>query len=120
MSADQKVSEAALLRLENDLTERFESVKGQLKQLNATIDSLEGAWKGIGAGAFNEKQVQINNNMVGIGNELLKFQESIKAARTISGNNEQEIKAALMGVDVVDGYSGDAAATARTSNLNNF
>ncbi|MFJ9635864.1 MULTISPECIES: WXG100 family type VII secretion target [unclassified Streptomyces] len=120
MSADQKVSAEALLRLEGQLSERFDSVKGQLKQLQATIDSLEGAWKGIGAGHFNQKQSEINKSMVGIGNELLRFQEAIKAARTISGDNEDQIKAALMGVDVVDGYSGDAAATARTSNLNNF
>ncbi|MET9927099.1 MULTISPECIES: WXG100 family type VII secretion target [unclassified Streptomyces] len=120
MSADQKVSAEALLRLEGQLSERFDSVKGQLKQLHATIDSLEGAWKGIGAGHFNQKQSEINRSMVGIGNELLRFQEAIKAARTISGDNEDQIKAALMGVDVVDGYSGDAAATARTSNLNNF
>ncbi|ARF75644.1 WXG100 family type VII secretion target [Kitasatospora albolonga] len=120
MAADQKVSDSALIGLENALTERFDSVKGQLSQLNATIDSLEGAWQGIGAGQYNIKQAEINRRIVSIGKELLRFQEAIKAARTISGNTEDEVKAALMGVDVVDGYSGDAAATARVSNLNNF
>ncbi|MEU0102543.1 WXG100 family type VII secretion target [Streptomyces sp. NPDC006267] len=118
--ADQKVSDAALLKLEGDLTIKFNSVKGQLQKLHATIDSLEGKWQGIGANHFNVKQDQINNRMVSLAKQLLQFQEAIKAARTISGNNEDEIRAALSGVDVVDGYSGDASATAKTSNLNNF
>ncbi|MFJ4965626.1 WXG domain conatining protein [Streptomyces sp. ADI96-02] len=118
--ADQKVSDATLIKLEGDLTNRFDSVKGQLKQLQATIDSLEGAWKGIGAGAYNSKQEAINNRMISLGNQLLRFQEAIKAARTITGNTEDEVRQALQGVDVVEGYSGDAAATAKTSNLNNF
>lgn len=118
--ADQKVTEHSLLQLEGELSTRFDSVKGQLKTLQATIDSLEGAWKGVGASAFNQKQDEINQRMVSIGHRLLKFQEAIKAARTISGNTEDEVKAALQGIDVVPGYSGDAGATAATSNLNNF
>ncbi|MFI9625826.1 WXG100 family type VII secretion target [Streptomyces sp. NPDC052042] len=118
--ADQKLSDAALLKLEGELSTRFDSVKGQLKTLQGTIDSLEGAWRGIGAGAFNTKQEQINRRMVSIARRLLRYQEAIKAARTISGNTEDEIRQALLGVDVVSGYSGDTAATAKTSNLNDF
>ncbi|MFF2010883.1 WXG100 family type VII secretion target [Streptomyces sp. NPDC058195] len=118
--ADQKLSDAALRKLEGELTTRFDSVKGQLKTLQGTIDSLEGAWQGIGAGAFNTKQEEINRKMVSIARRLLHFQEAIKAARTISSNTEDEIRQALHGVDVVSGYSGDAAAEARISNLNKF
>ncbi|MEK8145070.1 WXG100 family type VII secretion target [Streptomyces sp. M10(2022)] len=117
---DQKVSDAALIKLEGQLSHRFDSVKGQLKTLQATIDNLEGAWKGIAAGAFNVKQADINLKMVNIAKLLINFMEAIKAARTISGNTEDEIKAALQGVDVVSGYSGDTAAEAKMSNLNNF
>lgn len=116
--ADQKVSDAALLKLEGDLTMRFESVKGQLRRLHAMIDSLEGKWQGIGANHFNVKQDQINNRMVSLAKQLLQFQEAIKAARTISGNTEDEIRDALNGVDVVDGYS--SAATAKASSLNDL
>ncbi|MFI1221815.1 MULTISPECIES: WXG100 family type VII secretion target [unclassified Streptomyces] len=116
--ADQKVSDAALLKLEGDLTIKFDSVKGQLRKLHATIDSLEGKWQGIGANHFNAKQEQINNRMVSLAKQLLHFQESIKAARTISGNNEDEILQALKGVDVVEGHS--SAATNRASSLNDF
>lgn len=41
--ADQKLSDEMLLKLEGELSKRFDSVKGQLKTLQATIDSLEGA-----------------------------------------------------------------------------
>ncbi|WP_228995025.1 WXG100 family type VII secretion target [Streptomyces sp. DH8] len=112
--ADQKVSDAALLKLEGDLTIKFESVKSQLKSLHATIDNLEGKWQGIGANHFNTKQTEINNRMVSLGKQLLSFQEAIKAARVISGDNEDEIRQALQGVDVVEGY------TPPKSSLNNF
>ncbi|MEV8454228.1 WXG100 family type VII secretion target [Streptomyces sp. NPDC052095] len=118
--ADQKYSDDALRKLEGELTTRFESVKGQLKTLQGTIDGLEGHWKGIGAGEFNKKQDAINRRMVSIARRLLNFQEAIKAARTITGNTEDEIRQALQGIDVVDGYSGDAKAEAKTSNLNYF
>ncbi|MEU8597992.1 MULTISPECIES: WXG100 family type VII secretion target [Streptomyces] len=98
--ADQKVSDAALLKLEGDLTIKFEAVKGQVKKLHATIDNLEGKWQGIGANHFNQKQTEINNRMVDLAKQLAGFQESIKAARTISGDNEDEIRAALTSVDV--------------------
>ncbi|MBK3556991.1 WXG100 family type VII secretion target [Streptomyces rubiginosohelvolus] len=112
--ADQKVSDAALLKLEGDLTIKFEAVKGQVKKLHATIDNLEGKWQGIGANHFNQKQTEINNRMVDLAKQLAGFQESIKAARTISGDNEDEIRAALTSVDV-QGPTGGSK-----SNLNGY
>ncbi|MFI1184676.1 WXG100 family type VII secretion target [Streptomyces californicus] len=105
MTVDQKVSDAVLQGVENALTVKFDSVKDKLKRLQATIDSLEGNWQGIGANHFNKKQTEINNRMVGLGHQLLSFQESIKAARTISGDNEDAVRQALQGVDVVPGYT---------------
>lgn len=113
---DQKLSDDALVKLEGELTKRFDSVKGQIKTLQATIDSLEGAWKGIGANAFNVKQDAINRKMGNIAVRMANFQEAIKAARTIKGNTEDEIKQALQGVDVVDGYS--TGSEAKTSAIN--
>ncbi|WP_432004329.1 WXG100 family type VII secretion target [Streptomyces parvus] len=117
--ADQKVSDAALLKLEGDLTIKFEAVKGQVKKLHATIDNLEGKWQGIGANRFNEKQTEINNRMVELGKQLARFQDSIKAARTISGDNEDEIRAALGSVDVQGGSdSGSGSGSVPKSALN--
>ncbi|MFI2779095.1 WXG100 family type VII secretion target [Streptomyces sp. ALB3] len=114
--ADQKLSDEMLLKLEGELTKRFDSVRGQLKTLQATIDSLEGAWKGVGANAFNSKQADINLKMGNIATRLVNFQEAIKAARTISGNTEDEIRQALQGVDVVAGHS--EGSQAKTSAIN--
>ncbi|WP_406145566.1 WXG100 family type VII secretion target [Streptomyces sp. NBC_01012] len=118
MAADQKLSDDMLIKLENELGQRFDSVKSQLKTLQATIDSLEGAWKGIGANAFNVKQDELNKRMGHMATRLVNFQEAIKAARTISGNNEDEIRQALQGVDVVPGHS--TGSEARTSAINNL
>ncbi|MBT2506949.1 WXG100 family type VII secretion target [Streptomyces sp. ISL-98] len=118
--AVQKVNGVSLGKLQGELSTNFDSVKGQLQRLQATIDSLEGQWQGIGAGAFNVKQTQINNNMVRIGKLLLKFQEAIAAARTISGTTEDEVEAALKGIDVAEGYAGDSGAERASSNLSKY
>ncbi|NBM20493.1 WXG100 family type VII secretion target [Streptomyces sp. GC420] len=109
---DQKVTDSALKSLQDELSDKFDRVRAQVQALHQVIDSLEGAWQGIGAGAFNKKQTEINERMSRIGNLLLNYQEAIQAARTISGNTEDEVAAALNGVDVVGGYSGDATAEA--------
>ena len=59
--------------------------------------------------------------MVGIGHDLLRFLEAMKATRTGKGDIDHEVHQALMGVDVVEGYSGDPAATAAmTSSLSTY
>ncbi|MFD9629559.1 WXG100 family type VII secretion target [Streptomyces violascens] len=121
MTQDQRVTDSEMIKLEDEILRRFDSVKGQLHQLQNVINSLEGAWEGIGAHAFDKKQTHINNGMVHIGRLLLDFLEAMKATRTIKGNTDEEVRKALMGIDVVDGYSGDAGATnAITSNLSTY
>ncbi|MER0448658.1 WXG100 family type VII secretion target [Streptomyces sp. NPDC006711] len=121
MSKDQRVSDSDMAHLETQVLQKFESVKGQLNSLQGVIDGLEGAWEGIGAGAFDGKQTAINRQMVHLGNMLLDFLEAMKATRTLKGDTDAEVHKALMGIDVVDGYSGDAAATAAiTSNLSTY
>ncbi|MFE9119806.1 WXG100 family type VII secretion target [Streptomyces sp. NPDC007172] len=121
MSKDQLVTDSEMKHLETQILHKFESVKGQLKTLQGVIDQLEGAWEGIGAGAFNKKQTDINHSMVRIGNRLLRYLEAMKATRTGKGDIDHEVHQALMGVDVVEGYSGDAGATAAmTSNLSTY
>lgn len=117
----QKVSDEGLKGVQDQITVQFEGVKTQVKNLQGVIDSLEGAWKGVGAGAFDVKQAEINSGLVRIAKMLLNFQEAIQVTRTTSGNTEDEIYAALNGVDVTAGFSGDAGATAKaTSNINGY
>ncbi|MEU4153849.1 MULTISPECIES: WXG100 family type VII secretion target [unclassified Streptomyces] len=108
MAQRQKVSDKDLIVLEKELTHRFESVKGQLKELQALIDSLEGNWKGIGAGAFNTKQTEINERMVHIGGILVKFIEAMSQTRRIKDGTEDEVRAQVQGIDVNLGGSHSA------------
>ncbi|GHF82811.1 WXG100 family type VII secretion target [Streptomyces filamentosus] len=105
-----KVGDQSLKEFQDELTRKFEDVKGQLQTLQGVIDSLEGRWKGIGAGAFDAKQTEINNGMVRIAKLMLNFQEAIQVTRTTSSNTDDEVEAALRGVDVTAGFSGDAGA----------
>jgi WXG100 family type VII secretion target len=100
MPGKQRLSDSELARIETQLGEKFESIKGQLSQLQANIDGLEGKWRGIGAGAFNAKQIQVNDEMRRMGTMLTHFQEAIKATRTMTGNTDDEAAAAMRGVDV--------------------
>ncbi|MFF8954567.1 WXG100 family type VII secretion target [Streptomyces sp. NPDC014894] len=117
----QKVGDEGLKSLQDEISANFEDVKGQLQQLHGVIDSLEGSWKGIGHGAFDVKQAEINQGMVRIAKMLLHFQEAIQVTRTTAGNTEEDVRAALQGVDVTPGFSGDAGATrSATSNISGY
>lgn len=103
MAEGQRLSDAQVVKLEQDIATKFESIKGQLHKLQGTIDSLEGQWKGIGAGAFNTKQHEINTSMVRIGNILVKFLDAMSATRKIKDGTEDEVRAAVQGINVYDG-----------------
>ncbi|MES4889140.1 WXG100 family type VII secretion target [Streptomyces sp. NPDC096012] len=104
----QKVSNSHIIVVEKELAHRFEDIKGQLKELQSLIDSLEGHWKGIGAGAFNAKQTEINERMVKIGNILAKFIEGMSATRKIKDGTEDEVRSQVQGIDV--NYGGSTSA----------
>ncbi|MER5771420.1 WXG100 family type VII secretion target [Streptomyces sp. NPDC001985] len=121
MSDVQKLGDEGLKSLQDEITKNFEGVKAQLQRLHGVIDDLEGKWKGIGHGAFDSKQAEINEGMVRIAKMLLHFQEAIQVTRTTAGNTEEDVRAALQGVDVTAGFSGDAGATrAATSNISGY
>ncbi|MEU6668210.1 WXG100 family type VII secretion target [Streptomyces sp. NPDC046727] len=107
----QKVSDKDIIVLEKELLHRFEGIKGQLTQLQALIDSLEGHWKGIGAGAFNAKQTEINERMVRIGNILAKFIEAMSNTRKIKDGTEDEVRAQVQSIDVDLGGSHSALSS---------
>ncbi|MCX4587788.1 WXG100 family type VII secretion target [Streptomyces sp. NBC_01481] len=116
--AVQKVGDQSLKDFQDEITIKFEDVKGQLKALHGVIDGVQGRWQGVGAASFDRKQTEINQGMVRIAKLLLNFQEAIQVTRTTAGNTEDEVEAALRGVDVTAGFSGDAGATrAATSNI---
>ncbi|MFF3321129.1 WXG100 family type VII secretion target [Streptomyces sp. NPDC002889] len=103
MSQGQQLSDQQVTKLQEHILQKFNSIKGQLHQIQGTIDSLEGQWKGIGAGAFDAKQYEINNSMVRIGNILANYVESMSATRKIKDGTEDDIRAAVQSINVNDG-----------------
>ncbi|MGW0775018.1 WXG100 family type VII secretion target [Streptomyces sp. NPDC002835] len=100
MSQGQRLSDEQVGKLQQELYLKFESIKGQLQQIQGTIDSLEGQWKGIGAGAFNTKQAEINSSMVNLGNILAKFLEATSQSRKIKDGTEDDVRAAVQRINV--------------------
>ncbi|MFH0521432.1 WXG100 family type VII secretion target [Streptomyces sp. M41] len=112
MAGTQKVTDDVLRQFEQELNERFGSVKQQLQQLHAVIDGVEGKWQGQGAVSFDRKQTEINERMANIGNLLVRFQNAVNDNRRIAGSTDDEVYQALQGVDT--GSSGSSAGTGPT------
>ncbi|MGW2745709.1 WXG100 family type VII secretion target [Streptomyces sp. NPDC001450] len=108
MAQRQKVSDDEIIHLEKTLVTKFENTKTQLRELQHIIDTLEGHWKGIGAGAFNAKQTEINERVVKIGNILAKFIEAMSQTRKIKNSTEDEVRAKVQSIDVDLGGSHSA------------
>ncbi|MGW0734189.1 WXG100 family type VII secretion target [Streptomyces sp. NPDC002851] len=117
--AVQKVNDEVLRGFEQELNDRFGSVKQQLQQLQAVIDGVEGKWKGMGAVSFDRKQREINERMAHIGNLLVRFQQAVDDNRRIVGSTEQEVFQALKGIDTGSG-SGAGASAGGSSSFNNM
>ncbi|MFG2605098.1 WXG100 family type VII secretion target [Streptomyces sp. NPDC048514] len=104
----QKITKDQVAGLEKELLNQFDDIKGQLGRLQHLIDTLEGHWKGIGAGAFNTKQTEINERMVRMGNILVKFIEAMNTTMKINDNTEDEVRAKVQSIDVDLGGSHSA------------
>ncbi|WP_151775548.1 WXG100 family type VII secretion target [Streptomyces abyssomicinicus] len=101
MASDgQLLRDSEVIALEKNIVDRFESIKGQMTRLQGTIDQLEGHWRGIGAAAFNKKQVEINEHMRDIGQLLVKFLDNINATRKDKDNLEDQVRATIDSIDV--------------------
>ncbi len=103
MAEGQKFVDPAVVKLEKNIVERYESVKGQVARLQGTLDTMETHWKGIGANAFNSKQVEINERMKKIGNLLVWFLDNIDLTRRDKDKLEDEVRATMQSIDVEHG-----------------
>ncbi|MGW0603606.1 WXG100 family type VII secretion target [Streptomyces sp. NPDC002644] len=108
MSDGQLLRDSEVIALEKNIVDRFESIKGQMTRLQGTIDQLEGHWRGIGANAFNRKQVEINEHMRDIGQLLVKFLENVNMTRKDKDNLEDDVRATIDSIDVQ--YGGKTSA----------
>lgn len=99
MAGGQKVSDSELIKLEQHIVNKYDSIKDQVKRLQGTIDQLEAHWVGLGANAFGRKQEEINTSLVHMGKTLAKFLDAINATRNIKNDTEDKIIADAKAID---------------------
>ena len=80
---DRKLNDGDVQKLQTEVIDRYDNIRGSLAKLQGTIDMIEKAWTGQGANAFNVKQTEINGHMVAIGKMLDDFLEGIHMKRTL-------------------------------------
>lgn len=115
--AVQKVNGVSLSELESWLGESFDSIKAQVRQLQQTIDNLEGRWQGVGASAFDQKQRLINEDVVALGNMLNGLKNSIHDTRSLSGNTDDDVLQRMKGISVDGGLASSAGPDTTQSSL---
>ncbi|MFF3330138.1 WXG100 family type VII secretion target [Streptomyces sp. NPDC002888] len=103
MAAGQRLNDGDVVKLEKNIVERYDSIKGQLSRLQGTLDTMEANWRGIGAKAFNDKQVEINERVKHIGSLLTWFLDNINATRKDKDKLEDEVRATMSSIDVQQG-----------------
>ena len=103
MADKQKLVDDPVVKLQNDMFAKFEGIRKRVHGLQQVIDGLEGQWQGIGRAAFDEKQRNINESLVGIGRTLTEVIESMTKTRNIKDTKEDAVRAAVNKIDVRDG-----------------
>jgi uncharacterized protein YukE len=110
-SDGRKLNDSDVIKLEKNIVERYESVKSQITRLQGTLDTMEAQWRGIGANAFNSKQVEINENMRKIGSLLVWFLDNIGRTRKDKDDLEEELRSTISSIDVQYGGSTSALSS---------
>ncbi|WP_416975687.1 WXG100 family type VII secretion target [Streptomyces sp. 4F14] len=111
MVAGQKLNDQQVIALEKEMVDRYESIRGQLSRLQGTLDTMEANWRGIGANAFNKKQIEINEGVKNIGALLTWFLENINETRKLSGKTDDAVHASVQSIDVQYGASKSALSS---------
>ncbi|MEV5340587.1 WXG100 family type VII secretion target [Streptomyces sp. NPDC052676] len=104
MAMDQKLEDAAVIKLQKQMYEKYENIRKRVHNLQGVIDSLEGGnWDGIGRTEFDKKQYEINQSLQRIGNILGDVMEAMTMTRNIKDSKEDEVRAAVNRIDVQHG-----------------
>ncbi|MEU6406882.1 WXG100 family type VII secretion target [Streptomyces sp. NPDC046985] len=103
MADKQKLEDGAVVKLQNDMYAKYESIRGRVHGLQQVIDGLEGQWQGIGRAAFDKKQYEINESLQNIGKILGDVIEAMTKTRHIKDTKEDDVRAAVNKIDVHDG-----------------
>ncbi|MFI8854346.1 WXG100 family type VII secretion target [Streptomyces sp. NPDC053499] len=91
MGDRQNVDDKTLKSMANELEEMMSAISGRVGRLNELIDNLEGAWQGIGKGAFDRVQRGLNDDLRVQRRILEGFVGSIHGNLGIKDSNEDDI-----------------------------
>jgi uncharacterized protein YukE len=100
---DQKLEDAAVVKLQKQMFEKYEGIRKRVHNLQGVIDGLEGQWQGIGRAEFDRKQYEINESLAKIGNILGEVMEAMTTTRNIKDSKEDEVRAAVNRINLQDG-----------------
>ncbi|MGW0086354.1 WXG100 family type VII secretion target [Streptomyces sp. NPDC003393] len=103
MTGKQKLEDAAVVKLQNDMYTKYDGIRSRVHSLQQVIDGLEGQWQGIGRAAFDKKQYEINESLQNIGKILGDVIEAMTKTRHIKDSKEDDVRAAVNKIDVHDG-----------------
>ncbi|MFI6943417.1 WXG100 family type VII secretion target [Streptomyces sp. NPDC050418] len=95
MADVRKLSDRAVLDLEKDIQNRYTDLQNSVKTLHQILDTMERNWTGVGAGAFDAKQQEINLSIRGIGETLVTTLDRLQTMRGDKESLEDEIKAQI-------------------------
>ncbi|QKW09514.1 WXG100 family type VII secretion target [Streptomyces sp. NA04227] len=96
----QSVSDQEIREATDVVTRTYDDVRKSVHNLNNIIDGIQGAWEGVGARAFQQKQNEINSSMVRINHLLEGFLEAIAQNKKINDHTEDLVRSAAQKVEV--------------------
>ncbi|WP_052869293.1 WXG100 family type VII secretion target [Streptomyces niger] len=88
MSGKLKLTNEELDDLVKDLQRMEVTLEAKIKDLNHTVNHVEGNWKGVAANAYNNLQRQVNDDTRRLKDLLVFIKDAVKASR--DGFSEQE------------------------------
>ncbi|GGV83815.1 MULTISPECIES: WXG100 family type VII secretion target [Streptomyces] len=103
MAGKQKLEKDPVVKLQQDMSTKYENIRKRVHNLQQVIDSLEGQWQGIGRAAFDKKQYEINESLKNIGQILAEVIEGITKTRHVVDSKEDDVRASINRIDVRDG-----------------
>ncbi|MDT3398191.1 WXG100 family type VII secretion target [Streptomyces sp. B1866] len=98
MAGKLRVTGDDLTALVRDLEKMEQGLEERVRKLNSVVDSVEGHWKGVAAGAYNNLQREVNMDVRRV-KELLTFtKEAVAASRDGFDQEESERLNSFKGV----------------------
>jgi len=106
MSGSQHVSDAAFQSFEASIEQIGSELATNLKTLANAVATVEAAWKGAGASAFQKAQSDLNLDHEALQKLIKGIHEAVVLTHRSSGANDSEIAGRLQKVDVNGGAAG--------------